>query len=227
MKITRTMDRKESLKAFIVADRKEYYDRNANVWLPFISNTTADPTDRIKYALKLLTRKHCNEGMYYLPPSETSTSSSLSEMVRKHFKEENDSINALNKQERLDLAFSVFRYLSRCLRLGSILCKEKEKEHNTGEKLDNTPTTNKLQPTEMISSGCLLISHPLLYQSSLAQGVLLIVNHTERDGSLGVLINNPSDVTYGTIVTDELLMEKPYLKELADCHLHLGGDVMG
>jgi hypothetical protein len=218
-RITRNFEKKTALKAFVSADRSDYYDRIEKKWVPL--ENVQDSNDEVAVALRVLANIHCSSGMFWSP---NSTKLSLNEMVSYHFREKTSSVGTLNQQQRLDLAFSAFRYLSRCLRLGTLLSKQPE---GLESLLPETESHGgDLYSTSSLKAGSLLIAHPMLYQTPLTQSIILIINNSLEGGTLGLVINSPMDCSLGTKVSPSTLRDFPYLTVFAECELYNGGDVM-
>lgn len=218
-RITRSFEKKSALKAFVSADRSDYYDRNENKWVPL--DNVQDSNDEVSIALRVLANIHCSSGMFWSP---NSTKLSLSEMVRYHFREKTSSVGTLNQQQRIDLAFSVFRYLSRCLRLGTLLSKMPEGLESLSP--ESGTHGGDLHSSKQMQAGSLLIAHPMLYQTPLTQSIILIINNSIESGTLGLVVNSPMDCSLGTKVPPQTLRDFPYLTVLAECELYNGGDVI-
>lgn len=50
-------------------------------------------------------------------------------------------------------------------------------------------------PPEKVGAGSLLVAEPLLSESYFNHGVIVLVDHTETDGALGLVMNNPTGHT--------------------------------
>jgi hypothetical protein len=184
IKITNVIDKKPVLKAFVPSDRKKYYDRSQNYWQDI--DNERDISDQVASALRVLSRIHCSGSMFYRPGS----SQPISNLVREHFRETNSSLGALSKSQRIDLAFAVYRYLSRCYRLGTTLTTQANPLNDSNSDITSAligKGQNELQATEKLEAGCLLIAHPMLNQCVLTQGVLLLIQHSELTGSMAFL----------------------------------------
>ncbi|GAX79744.1 hypothetical protein CEUSTIGMA_g7185.t1 [Chlamydomonas eustigma] len=70
--------------------------------------------------------------------------------------------------------------------------------------------------------GALLLAHPLMFEQSqqyFHQAVILLLDHDET-GSIGVILNRPSDYNLGKLVLSE-----PQMGQFDSCRLYVGGDV--
>ena len=72
---------------------------------------------------------------------------------------------------------------------------------------------NDLQP----KPGRLLISEPFLQDNYLQRSVILLVEHTADNGSLGFILNKKTPLTVNSVI--------PELKELPEIPIYLGGPV--
>lgn len=219
-RITTKLDKKSVLKSFIAADRGEYYDRIETKWVPL--DNVRDANDEVATALRVLAKVHCSGGMFWLP---NSTKFSLSQMLSHHFREKTSSVGTLNQQQRLDLAFSVFRYLSRCSRLGTLLTKVDDDLESLSAEVESNGG-DELFSSTALEPGSILIAHPMLYQNPLTQSILLIVSHSVEEGTLGLVVNSPMNCLLGAKVSPDTLRDFPYLTVFAECELYQGGDVI-
>ena len=74
-------------------------------------------------------------------------------------------------------------------------------------------THNDLQP----KPGRLLISEPFLQDTYFQRSVILLVEHSSENGSLGFILNKKTPLTVNSVI--------PELKELPDVPIYLGGPV--
>jgi putative transcriptional regulator len=51
-------------------------------------------------------------------------------------------------------------------------------------------------------AGCLLISEPLLQDSFFKRSVVLLIEHSQSEGTVGVMLNKPLEVNFNQIVQD-------------------------
>jgi putative transcriptional regulator len=72
--------------------------------------------------------------------------------------------------------------------------------------------SNSLEP----GSGKILVSEPLLQDNYFSRSVILLIEHNEDEGSVGVILNKPMQLKFNEIITDAPILNS---------EMYLGGPV--
>jgi len=72
--------------------------------------------------------------------------------------------------------------------------------------------TNSIRPV----SGRILVSEPLLQDAYFSRSVVLLIEHSEKEGTVGVMLNKPLEVTFNQVIKNSPIL---------NAGMYLGGPV--
>jgi len=219
---SRKADKNPALKAFIVADRHLFYNpwsMEASFWQS--TNNENDHSNRISNEFRLLCRKFCGYGMYYLPPpaglhgSDTTRDCvpSLSLFIRECFDPPQSPTPTPTTAAvySYDVAFEAMRYLDHCLRIArNFTVQPQQPTAVLPVSVAAVLMPARIQKKHIMKykdyKGKLLISHPV---SSVAEAQTVIQTGSSVGGSTGTrnakedaADTDPDTATVGAADTD-------------------------